>query len=479
MKKLLLISMIALVLASCGGSTGGELVGVPVGTWKESVPLGMVFVKRGSFVMGQNDQEANWATGAQSKTVSIDPFWMDETEITNNEYKQFVYWVRDSVVRERLADPAYGGDERFKFTEDREGNPLDPAKLNWSQRVPWKKPTEEQAAAINEMFFQGADVIPDNGLRQSRGIVVFNYQYQWVDYDQAALKINKFNSIKGGYDRAYPQNVATTDSSKFFLRKDTAYYDANGMVRNKTIYRPLQYRSDFVSSKIINIYPDTLCWMRDFTYAYNEPYMKTYFSHPGYSDYPVVGVSWEQAQAFCHWRTALMKNYQSQERGGVYYVPMEYRLPTEAEWEYAARGGRQMAMYPWGGNYARAAKGCYLANFKPMRGDYSADGYMITSRVGAFPPNDFGLYDMAGNVSEWTNTAYHESNYSFVHDMNPNYQYNAKSTDPDVLRRKVVRGGSWKDIAYFLQCGVRTYEYQQESRSYIGFRCVKNYVSVN
>jgi gliding motility-associated lipoprotein GldK len=181
-----------------------------------------------------------------------------------------------------------------------------------------------------------------------------------------------------------------------------------------------------------------------------------------------VGVSWEQAQAFCQWRTNYFNN--SNSVGG-----QDYRLPTEAEWEFAARGGRDLSLYPWGGNYVRDAKGCFLANFKPMRGSYTDDTGAATMKVGSFAPNNFGLYDMAGNVSEWTSTAWGGSSNMVVSDMNPNYQYNAKNDDPDVLKRKVVKGGSWKDIAYYLQCGVKTYEYQYESRPYIGFRCVRSY----
>jgi len=186
-----------------------------------------------------------------------------------------------------------------------------------------------------------------------------------------------------------------------------------------------------------------------------------------------LGVSWEQAQAFCHWRSYLFNSYQVSHKG---VRVQDYRLPTEAEWEYAARGGKDLSMYPWGGNYIRTAKGCFLANFKPQRGNYTDDGYLISSKVAAYPPNDFGLYDMAGNVAEWTSSAYHESNYSFVHDLNPSYEYNAKSSDKDVMRRKVIRGGSWKDVGIFLQCGVRTYEYQNENRSFLGFRCVRTYI---
>jgi len=244
--------------------------------------------------------------------------------------------------------------------------------------------------------------------------------------------------------------------------------DENGIIRDTTITRKLTSRKDLISTKIVNVYPDTIMWLRDFQYSYNDPKMKMYFSHPGFANYPVVGVTWEQCQAFCQWRTQYF-NSANANKG------QDYRLPTEAEWEYAARGGRRMALYPWGGNYVRNNKGCFLANFKPMRGSYTDDTGATTMKVASFSPNDFGLFDMAGNVSEWTSSAYNESSSTLVSDMNPSFQYNAKNSDPDVLKRKVIKGGSWKDIAYYLQCGVRTYEYQNESRPYIGFRCVRSY----
>jgi gliding motility-associated lipoprotein GldK len=360
--------------------------------------------------------------------------------------------------------------DEYRITEDKRGNPVDPPKLDWTKKIPWQKTPEEAKEAIDQMYYTGEDAIT---LAPQTNAGVLNYKYLWIDYVQAGLKVNKFNPQKGGYDRSIEGLGTTKDSADVMVKKDTAYYAEDGTFVNKTIYKELKSRRDFISSKIVNIYPDTMCWIRDFTYAFNEPYMKMYFAHPGYGQYPVVGVSWEQAMAFCHWRTVFFNSYQLA-HGGV--EVQAYRLPTEAEWEYAARGGRFMSPYPWGGNYVRTAKGCFLANFKPQRGNYAVDGYLVPAKVGSYPPNDYGLYDMAGNVSEWTSSAYHESNYSFVHDMNPDYQYNAKSFDPDVMRRKVIRGGSWKDVAYFLQCGTRTYEYQQEARSYIGFRCVRSYI---
>ena len=79
-------------------------------------------------------------------------------------------------------------------------------------------------------------------------------------------------------------------------------------------------------------------------------------------------------------------------------------------------------------------------------------------------------------MAEWTSTAYGGANNRVVSEINPNYQYNAKNDDPAILKRKVVKGGSWKDIAYYLQSGVKTYQYQNESRPYIGFRCVRSYL---
>ena len=270
------------------------------------------------------------------------------------------------------------------------------------------------------------------------------------------LLANRFDVALG----RYRQN-ATVKVDTFWVENEEIF--------SKTITRPLREPKDIVTNSIICVYPDTMVWARDFEYAYNDPLLTGYFSMPGYSEYPVVGVTWEQAHAFCHWRSDLL----TAQQGPISY---SYRLPTEAEWEYAARGGRKMAMYPWGDKYARSVDGCFFANFKPYRGSYHNDTGTSTMPVAQFPPNDFGLFDMAGNVAEWTSSAFSNSANVSVHDMNPEFPYVARKSDPDVLKRKVIRGGSWKDVSYFLQCGVRTYEYQYESRSYIGFRCVRSYV---
>jgi gliding motility-associated lipoprotein GldK len=129
-------------------------------------------------------------------------------------------------------------------------------------------------------------------------------------------------------------------------------------------------------------------------------------------------------------------------------------------------------MFPWGNPYIRNKKGCLLANFKPGRGNYPEDGGFYTVRADAYWPNDFGLYNMAGNVAEWTSSLYYEGAYNFQHDMNPDIRFTASDNEAPRMKRKVVRGGSWKDAGYFLQTSSRNYEYQDTTKSYIGFRCV-------
>ena len=113
-----------------------------------------------------------------------------------------------------------------------------------------------------------------------------------------------------------------------------------------------------------------------------------------------------------------------------------------------------------------------MANFKPKRGDYVADQALYTVEADSFEPNDYGLYNMSGNVSEWTNSTYTKDSYEFMTAVNPNY-------DSFNDTQKVTRGGSWKDVAYYLRVASRDYEYADSARSYIGFRLVRDYLGTN
>ena len=447
--KLLSIVVLMLCMIACG-KPAGELVGTTSGAgFVESNPYGMVLVRKGAFLMGANSQSAIFSQSDNNVMVTVNAFWMDETEITNSEYRQFVNWVRDSIaysllIEEEGADSEYALQPKYESDDET-------VLINWKKRIPWENrfiPDEPMAEILAPMFY-------DEG-RGSLKTTALRYHYTWVNIDQAVKVANKFDVARGRYPKG-----ASIRVDSFWVENDEIYYE--------TIERPLRQPSDINTNGIICVYPDTMVWARDFEYSYNDPLLYSYFNSPSYSEYPVVGVTWEQAHAFCHWRTQLLRSQQ-----GV--VVNSYRLPTEAEWEYAARGGRKMAMYPWGDRYARDAEGCYLANFKPYRGSYHNDTGVSTMAVGQFEPNDFGLFDMAGNVAEWTASAYSTSSNTNIHDLNPEFPYIARKEDPNTLKRKVIKGGSWKDISYYLQCGVRSYEYQYEGRSYIGFRCVRSYM---
>lgn len=443
-------------------SAGGEVTGVGGSSWVEPTPYGMVLIDRGSMHVGVAKDDSLWNLRADARGISVDAFWMDETEVTNGKYKQFVFWVRDSIIRERLADPAYGGNEDYKITEDRDGNPVTPH-LDWTKPIPWRNPSEEELRAIESLYRTN----PITGVRELDATQL-NYRYEIYDQTAAAQRRHRLDPSRRDYNTDHA--VATDNPT---ISKDTAFIDDDGRIVRQTITRQLTGDYDFLNTYIVNVYPDTTAWVNDFENAYNEPYVRMYFANGGYSDYPVVGVSWEQANAFCNWRTDYLRR--SLGREGVYIEP--YRLPTEAEWEYAARAGVDENMYPWEGELALSEdRGCFYANFKPGEGNFVRDGHLITSRVGTYAPNDFGLYDMAGNVSEWTSTAFTESVSRLTSDLNPEYRYNAAVEDPYRLKRKIVRGGSWKDVAHNIRSDLRMWEYQNEQRSYIGFRCVRTQI---
>lgn len=373
--------------------------------------------------------------------------------------------------------------------------------------------------------------------------------------------------------------------------------------------------SDDYPEVVAKALPDTLVWREKL--AYNEPYVDYYLRHPAYRDYPVVGISWKQATEFCQWRTDRV-NEQIMVREGLYNhnpnqvaddnfntdaylnaqyegdkkrdgigwegpnspgyrnVKMEdgillprYRLPTEAEWEYAAYGliGNSLGenvierrQWPWNGHAVRNPEekyiGSMLANFKRGRGDNMGlagklnDNADITAPVYSYWPNDYGLYNMAGNVSEWvmdvyrpltaedvedfrpfrgnvykkilkdedgivadkdslgrmiyvdieTKDAVNRRNYrradninfsdgSFESQINENawlpanrealdhkgpetmgmYEFGQNSLIND--RSRVYKGASWRDRAYWMNPGTRRYLDEDLSTAYIGFRC--------
>lgn len=373
-----------------------------------------------------------------------------------------------------------------------------------------------------------------------------------------------------------------------------------------------------VNSKVYyDALPDTLVWRQPL--SYNEPYVNLYLRHPSFHDYPVVGVSWDQANAYCQWRTDRVNEHILREQGilvdyktlhdqnaqqaqkfntelylngqikgegidgknmpidtklgadkgsrrtvrmedGVLQQP--YRLPTEAEWEYAALGLagntadgtiQSSKTYPWNGlglrDGSKKHQGKMLANFKINRGNNRGvagdmtEGGDITVAVKSYAPNDFGLYNMAGNVNEWVSDVYRQLSFEDFEDFNPyrgnvfmenkyenidtrviakdedgkpikvpsrtakkqtweelhdaenaiNSKYNNdvrgfKDEAKDELygkttlvnnKSRVYKGGSWNDRAYWLNPATRRHMQQDESNAMTGFRCAMTMVGNN
>ena len=243
------LTVMALTTACATGSRnagGGEVTGVSGSFWAEPTPYGMVLVDRGSMEVGPQKADSAWNLKADARGISVDGFWMDETEITNSKYKQFVFWVRDSIIRERLADPAYGGNEEFKIEEDRDGNPVTPH-LNWSKAIPWRNPNEDEQRAIESVYRTN----PITGVRELDGEQL-NYRYEVYNHTEAAKRRNRLDPRRREYNTDMP-----TPTDVPVISKDTAYINDEGEIIRQTITRGLTGDYDFLNTYIVNVYPDT------------------------------------------------------------------------------------------------------------------------------------------------------------------------------------------------------------------------------
>jgi len=446
MKKAAIFALLITVFYSCGSNDRGELVGIKAKKkWFSEKPYGMALIPGGSFTMGKQDEDIIGTLNTPTKTVTVRPYYMDETEITNNEYKEFVFWVRDSITRTLLAKAA---EDKSLIGQTATGAPAT------STGIEAFAYADSDTARTAYQKFQENKVTREN-LRP----------LNW-DVDLFALKESPDNYYVEAIDSLYIEQEDAVAGIRTFKTEYIKYYYSEFDLEKAA--RKGANRKDYkIKVEPLPIYPDTTVWIKDFNYSYNDPMHQDYFRHQAYGDYPVVGVKWDQAKAFCHWRTKKKNDYLRGKKNAA-AVPV-FRLPTEAEWEYAARGGLQFATYPWGTGGTTSDRGCFLANFKPVRGDYAVDGALYTVEAKSYNANDYGLYNMAGNVSEWTSTAYNGASYYLSSTMNPNVEDRKN-------KRKIVRGGSWKDVAYFLEVGTRDFEYADTARSFIGFRTVQDYI---
>jgi gliding motility-associated lipoprotein GldK len=415
MKRLLVLLSVSLLLISCGNKNRGELIGVKQKKWFGEKPYGMQLIEGGAYIMGKSDEDIAQLQNAPARTVTVPSFYIDETEITNSEYRQFVYWVKDSIALAMLARKA---DELELGEDNKDGigefafQDADTTKLNEFQKY-----MRANYYDVSEDLFAGRALNWDADL-----------SWNTEDYyDQAYAEV--MDSLYLPPEQWYNGEIKL-DVSKLVYAY--TWFDAEGAAaESKRTRKQFIDRTPFIKKEAVQIYPDTTVWIKDFVYSYNEPMHNDYFSHPAYQDYPVVGVSWGQAVAFCNWRTNFKNGYQ-REKGKP--SVSRFRLPNEAEWEYAARGGIPSGTYPWGSPYLLNDRACFLANFKPLRGDYASDQAVYTVEARSYEPNDYNLYNMAGNVAEWTNSSYDTGAYEYVASLNPNMSFANEA-------RKVVRGG--------------------------------------
>jgi formylglycine-generating enzyme len=299
-----------------------------------------------------------------SRTSSVQGFYISQTEVTNKEYREFVFYVRDSIAHSLLQHFSNGTNA-----------------IDWGKKIDWKDNQLEPMMIPPEYRLSGQKEI---------------------------------------------------DPLKFL------------------------YAIDFFGKKeLISIYPDTLVWLRDFSYSYNEPLAKHYFSQSSYDNYPVVGVNLKQAMAFCQWKTAqINKMLKGKDAVGVVVTA---KLPTNASWESAAFELRDSVSIFDGNKGYSCNFGTITTGLGLTKKGFKDDGYFYTAPVKSFPPGMYGLYDMKGNVAEWTSTARDEI-------MNVEVR-------PDKLKTVfIVKGGGWNSTPFYLQAGVCQFFSVDATHSFIGFR---------
>jgi formylglycine-generating enzyme required for sulfatase activity len=245
----------------------------------------------------------------------------------------------------------------------------------------------------------------------------------------------------------------------------------------------LQYRAflSAVKKKVdpatyLSLLPDTAAWLK---FETSGSYTASYFRSPAYDHYPVVGVNWYQAQEYCKWLT---EELMSTEEGKAFAKKnnlMAFRLPTEMEWEYAARGGNKKMLYPWGNGFMAFEKNAYILKANMFPADAKGSplierrDFFFTAPVKSYPPNGYGLYNVSGNVSEWTLDVYRpmsvdpDANVFRRVEMEDKYERSA-SGEPEIMH--VYRGGSFDEQPYYGQCAARRYEKPEVATCGIGFR---------
>jgi len=394
-------------------------------------PHGMVFVPAGSIIEKEAVTDTSMAVDTVPKTVTVSAFFMDQTEVTNKQYRLFVDWVADSVaVTDYLKDEKY-------FNKIKKAAPA-------------KKSKGKNAPAVE---------IPALGDTSKS-----------IDWAKVGGKTPLWQSTNPEIKGLLLGKLYTMENGKPVLIRSAVVYRYDRLSINRSGVS--KYITDTVA-----VPPNQKVWSADFPNSQMEVMDNNYYTNKGYDDHPVVGVNWKQARAFANWRSKMIFSTAS-DRSLVKLYNLQYNLPTEAQWEYAASKDmkaedfNKLSTVSLKDKKTKQNVDALAVNFKQQEGDYRKDGGTFTMHVKSYAPNSVGLYNMMGNVSEWTLDAFSPSYKELVHDLNPVLLYDAADNESEAMKRKVIRGGSWKDNANLLTPSTRAYEIQDVSHSYIGFRCV-------
>ncbi len=516
-----------------------------------NAPQGMVYI-RGGTTRIKYDQSSTDSNSLRK--VSLTSFFIDRTEVTNEQYRQFINWVIDSIaVVQYLKDDKYFIETKNNDKVTVKGNNSNSGKSEKPKSVSTTNPGVSPIDTAN--LANTGNVSDTTAINKPENEAITNKRIDWSKVDHKKIFNSKDEEIKS---KILPMLDENGNIKKEMYNYTYTYLKPNPNPNKKT-------KSNQYKTATLNIYPNENVWADDLTNSQTEMYVENYFKAPPFNDYPVVGVNWLQANAFCYWRGTVSSGYFNMPNYMKYYN-LKYALPSEAQWVYAAqgyydmisaidsssmdsvistfvtadttltphdssfvaqmlqpktkvakvidssklaareernaqrkaakRGNMYLADYmkfkfvKYGGKYSNNYNpldlgGPYsdstpihkdingmLENFKQDEGDYWEDGSALTTPVLAFAPNEFGLYNMEGNVSEWVMDAYSPSVFAFVSDLNPVLLYDADSTDAEAMRRKVVRGGSFMSNAKSLTPYYRDLELQNVSHCFVGFRCV-------
>lgn len=455
------------------GTKRGNLGFKPYDDRRLPNPPGMVFVQGGRTILGSFEEDLYGSRDNIERTVTVNSFWMDETEITNSQWREYVFYQynpQDLKLPKSIEIENPNAKNQQELAEPPE--PFVPDYTGPTHSISNRKMME--------------DIVPNDNVWTSD----FSFNDVYAENYYSSPGFNDYPVVGVSWRQVVDFSKWRTDNVNLDLIFGMNFEDL-----------PLAFQEEFIVINETSGNPELAIGGQIIGDNNGE---KQLISVEDFDDFQ---------QEVVEFINDPLNKREFIERG--LYLP-RFRLPNEAEWEYAAKAtigtvyldeneeyGR---IYPWDGRSTRnpfgKKRGEQLANFKRGRGDYAGiaggtnnDGSSIPEPVGGREPNDFNLFNMAGNVSEWVFDTYRPLSFADFDDLNPvrkngtgdsetNYGWQSSQVADSITynpqleyrslvndRSKVYKGGSWKDVAYWMSPGTRRFVDMDRASSTIGFRC--------